>query len=278
MGHSWIARRVGVFTLILLVPRSTLAASLTVAWDPVAEAAGFVVYYGTNSGDYTGSVDAGNATQKQIDTLANGTFYYFAVAAYDSSGVPGLPSNEVFGTTTGAATSPPLAIQCPAPSGSSSNGSGITLDFSPTVSGGVAPITSSCTPRSGSLFPVGSTALSCTAQDHASNTRSCESAAIVVAASKSVEFDAQVTNLANKCPNTTFTAIWASLAPQTFAVVTTSATNYSKGACAALRETSNVHVQGVAQADGRVVASAITFLAGSRNPKQLDASHPLGNP
>jgi len=248
-----------------------------VAWDPVAEAAGFVVYYGTSSGDYTGSVDARNATQQQIDTLAYGTLYYFAVASYDSSGVPGLPSNEVFGTTSGAATVTPLAIQCPAPSGSSSNGSAIRLDFSPTVSGGVAPITSSCTPGSGSLFPVGSTALTCTARD-ATSTRSCQSAAIVVAATKSVEVDAEVTNIANKCPNTTFTAIWASLAPQTFAVVTTSATNYSKGACAALRETSNIHVQGVAQADGRIVASAITFLAGSRNPKQLDASNPLGNP
>ena len=80
-----------------------------------------------------------------------------------------------------------------------------------------------------------------------------------------IEFDGQVSNLTNKCPDTTFTAIWASLAPQTFAVVTTSATTYAKGACAALRNTSNIHVQGVKQGDGRVVASAITFLAGSRN-------------
>lgn len=56
--------------LILLVARSTVGASLTVAWDPVAS---FVVYYGTSFGVYTASVDAGNATQKQIDSFANGT-------------------------------------------------------------------------------------------------------------------------------------------------------------------------------------------------------------
>ena len=264
MGHSWVALRSCVLALILLAPRPTLAASVTVAWDPEAAAAGFVVYYGTSSGAYTGSADAGNATQKQIDTLADGTLYYFAVVAYDSSGLLGMPSDELIGTTSGAAGVQPLAIQCPAPSGSSSNGLPITLNFSPNVSGGLAPIRSSCTPSSGSLFPMGSTALTCNATD-ARTQVSCQSVAIVAATPIPVEFDAQVSNLANKCPDTTFTAIWASLAPQTFAVVTTSATTYAKGACAALRNTSNIHVQGVAQGDGRVVASAITFLAGSRN-------------
>jgi hypothetical protein len=267
MGHPWIALRACVLALVLLVPRPTLAATLTVAWDPEADAAGFVVYYGTSSGAYTGSVDAGNATQKQIDTLANGTLYYFAVVAYDSDGLQGMPSDEVIGTTSGAAVVTPLAIQCPAPSGSSSNGLPLRLNFSPNVSGGVAPITSSCTPSSGSLFPLGSTALTCTATDARGTQVSCQSAVIVAATPIPVEFDAQVSNLANRCPDTTFTAIWASLAPQTFAVVTTSATTYARGACAALRNTDNVHVQGVA-ANGRVVATAITFLAGNRSPKQ----------
>ena len=82
-----------------------------------------------------------------------------------------------------------------------------------------------------------------------------------------IEFGDQATSLTNKCPNTTCTAIWASLAPQTFTVVTTSTTNYSKGSCAVLHNTNSVHVQGVAQTDGSVVASAFTFLAGSRNPR-----------
>ena len=348
MHRPWIALRAGVLALILLLPRATVAASLTVAWDPVDGAAGFVVYYGTSSGAYTGSVDAGSATQKQIDSLADGTPYYFAVRAYDASGLLGLPSIEVSGTTSG--TAGPLAILCPAPSGTSSNGSPMALSFSPTVSGGVAPIASSCTPSSGSLFPVGATALTCTATDASGTTVSCQSAAIVavtptppaaigitcpviapvvshsgnpvrvdfsptviggvapittmctpssgtlypvgttgvtcsaydsrgqsnscttsvtvttdkattpVPTGVPTEFDAQVSNVAGRCPDTTFAAINTSLAPQTFAVVATSATNYSRGSCSALPNAKSVHVQGVAQPDGRVVATTITFL------------------
>jgi hypothetical protein len=88
-----------------------------------------------------------------------------------------------------------------------------------------------------------------------------------VATGVPTEFDGQVSNLTGKCPDTTFTAINTSLAPKTFTVVTTSTTNYSKASCEALHNSNSVHVQGVAQTDGSVVASAITFSTGSRNPR-----------
>jgi hypothetical protein len=178
MGRFRIGLPVCLLAVVLVAPRSAIAASLTLAWDPENGAAGFLVYYGTSSGNYTSSVDVGNATQKQIGNLANGTLYFFTVRAYDSSGVLGTTSIEVAGATSGT-TSTPLNISCPTPSGTSFNGSPLTLNFSPTVSGGAAPVTSSCAPSSGSLFPIGATALTCTATDANARTASCQSAAIV---------------------------------------------------------------------------------------------------
>ena len=48
---------------------------------------GYLVYFGTASGEYFGSaspIDAGNHTSIRIDNLKNGTLYYFVVAAYNT--------------------------------------------------------------------------------------------------------------------------------------------------------------------------------------------------
>jgi hypothetical protein len=53
--------------------------------SPSKDAAGYMVYYGTSSGEYFGDrspIDAGNRTSFRIEGLNNGTLYYFAVAAY----------------------------------------------------------------------------------------------------------------------------------------------------------------------------------------------------
>jgi lysophospholipase L1-like esterase len=70
---------------------------------------------------------------------------------------------------------PPLTITCPAAqSASSPNGAPVAVNFgAPTTTGGVAPVQVSCTRTSGSTFPVGTTAVQCTATDAASTTRSC---------------------------------------------------------------------------------------------------------
>ena len=61
---------------------------------PLTDLAGYKVYYGPSSGNYTQTIDVGNATAIQIDSLAAGT-WYFAVTAYDSSGNESTFSNEV---------------------------------------------------------------------------------------------------------------------------------------------------------------------------------------
>jgi hypothetical protein len=66
----------------------------SVSWSPNSEVdiAGYMVFYGTESvaggvaAQYTDSLDAGNATAKTVCGLAPGT-YYFAVKAYNTSGV-----------------------------------------------------------------------------------------------------------------------------------------------------------------------------------------------
>jgi lysophospholipase L1-like esterase len=57
-------------------------------------------------------------------------------------------------------------ITCPANISASTTTSTAQVAFpAPTVSGGLAPVTVSCTPTSGSTFPLGTTSVSCTASD-----------------------------------------------------------------------------------------------------------------
>ena len=81
------------------------AASLTLAWNPNAEPdiAGYVLYWGTQSGVYTSNSNVGNVTAKQVTGLADGTVYYFAVKAYNMAGLMSGYSSEVSGQTSGGA-------------------------------------------------------------------------------------------------------------------------------------------------------------------------------
>ncbi|MDR2491220.1 MAG: hypothetical protein LBD20_07450 [Spirochaetaceae bacterium] len=66
---------------------------------------GFLVYYGTQSGEYLGEgalpgispIDVGLTTSVRLDNLKNGLLYFFSVSAYDNSGVP----RELNGVTAG---------------------------------------------------------------------------------------------------------------------------------------------------------------------------------
>ena len=77
--------------------------SATLTWDPPAtsadgtpltDLAGYTIYYGTSSLNYTVSIDVGNVTTYKIDNLSPGT-YYFSVTAYDTAGNESDFSNEV---------------------------------------------------------------------------------------------------------------------------------------------------------------------------------------
>ena len=70
---------------------------------------------------------------------------------------------------------PALTISCPAAAtGVSKQGQPVTVTWTaPTTTGGQAPVTTSCSPASGSAFSVGTTNVTCRASDSASQTTSC---------------------------------------------------------------------------------------------------------
>jgi hypothetical protein len=79
------------------------AGSVSLAWNvpttyvdgtPAAGMVGFKVYYGTASRTYTHIIDVKTEPSCTVNSLAPGT-YYFAITAYDSSGIESDYSNEL---------------------------------------------------------------------------------------------------------------------------------------------------------------------------------------
>ena len=71
-----------VFTLLIsLHPSSTFAGFATLSWDPpsinadgttLTDLAGYKIYYGTSSGNYSQSIDVGNVTTYSVNNLTDG--------------------------------------------------------------------------------------------------------------------------------------------------------------------------------------------------------------
>jgi hypothetical protein len=105
-----ILRIVMLACVSLCVTSIAHAQSVTVAWDANTEPnlAGYIVFYGTQSGIYPYSVDVGNVTTKQVTAnLTGNTRFYFVVKAYDTAWKLSPASNEVSVVTSGTAPPPP---------------------------------------------------------------------------------------------------------------------------------------------------------------------------
>ena len=76
---------------------SVQAAQVQLAWDPSPgpDVKGYKVYYGTASQSYSYTVNMGLSTACVVAGLQDGTPYYFATTAYNSSLVESVFSNEV---------------------------------------------------------------------------------------------------------------------------------------------------------------------------------------
>ena len=61
---------------------------------PLIDLAGYKVYYGTSSGNYSQNINVGNVTTYTVNNLTEGVTYYFATAAYDTVGNESEHSNE----------------------------------------------------------------------------------------------------------------------------------------------------------------------------------------
>lgn len=98
-----------ILCLIFFLSASTgLAADATLTWNsptqnedgsPLEDLGGYILYFGTSSGTYTQSIDVNNVTTYQLTGLSDGTTYYFAITAYDTSGNESTYSNELAMTT-----------------------------------------------------------------------------------------------------------------------------------------------------------------------------------
>jgi hypothetical protein len=74
--------------LIVALPSSAGAATLRFAWDESADpVAGYRIHWGTRAGDYTNSLNVGQATSTVVSGLVAGRTYYFSVRSYDATGV-----------------------------------------------------------------------------------------------------------------------------------------------------------------------------------------------
>ncbi len=73
------------------------ALSVTLTWDPNTEAdlAGYKIYYGSESRNYTSHTDVGNQTTYTVSNLPAGNRYYFAAKAYNTAGQESDYSEEV---------------------------------------------------------------------------------------------------------------------------------------------------------------------------------------
>ena len=78
-----------VVMAVLFLGAATAASAqtsvVTAAWDPNTDGqtSGYMIYYGSSSGSYQWSYDAGNQTSAQL-TLSRGATYYFTVRGYNS--------------------------------------------------------------------------------------------------------------------------------------------------------------------------------------------------
>lgn len=83
--------------MIFFIAHSGQAARVALIWDPPdIMPAGYKVYYGTTSTNYTQSIDVGPKTSCTIQGLEEGNTYYFVATAYYTNEPESGFSNEIF--------------------------------------------------------------------------------------------------------------------------------------------------------------------------------------
>lgn len=109
-----LAVRAALVAVLLAVGTAAapaVAGEIQVAWDAVANASGYRVYYGTSSGNYTQTLTS-TTTTATINNLNDCQTWYVAVKAYNSAGESTQFSNELSGWPRPAVSSAtPGAVQ-----------------------------------------------------------------------------------------------------------------------------------------------------------------------
>jgi hypothetical protein len=95
--HNVRIALLGTALFAAAIPGARAAESVRLSWNPNADTnvVAYIVYYGTCSKVYSGSINAGNATSAQVYCVNDGATYYFAVASVDAQGNQSALSGEV---------------------------------------------------------------------------------------------------------------------------------------------------------------------------------------
>lgn len=82
--------------MLVLQPSVHASQNVALAWNPSGDAAtaGYKIYIGETSHNYTQMVDVGNATSATVTVPTAGTKYYFSATAYDGTGYESDFSDE----------------------------------------------------------------------------------------------------------------------------------------------------------------------------------------
>ena len=87
-------------SVLILFPFVTHGAEITLAWDANTEPdlAGYNIYFGTASRDYSDPIDVGDVTEVTLTGFDDGGTYYFAATAYDEDDNESAYSEELVHT------------------------------------------------------------------------------------------------------------------------------------------------------------------------------------
>lgn len=135
-GRVPLAHLICVAFAALLFSNNLIAGNVNLSWEPSPspDVDGYMVSYGSNTGNYTSSIDVGKVTTYTLSGLKDGTDYYIAVKAYDSkTSMESVYSNEVSYLPSGSTI--PITSDF---SASRTNGpANLVVDFMPNTTGTV---------------------------------------------------------------------------------------------------------------------------------------------
>ena len=98
--RSWLCVWLFAGFCLLFGSPACWAQKIALTWDTSSDGnvSGYVLYYGTVSGNYTSRTDLGTNTMAVVSNLNAWTTYYFAVTDYNFTGVESPPSSEIIFT------------------------------------------------------------------------------------------------------------------------------------------------------------------------------------
>jgi len=116
--HGMVVRILQLMSLCVVLNLSVfnlsvaVAGSLKASWNANTEPdlAGYKIYYGEASGNYTNSINVGKLTQHTINQLKDGVTYYFVITAYDTAGNESAYAPEVSAKTVLVDVAPPTVV------------------------------------------------------------------------------------------------------------------------------------------------------------------------